>query len=164
MRLRALNGTGELRLRRVLSDVFCENPSAIHVATLPLEKPRVKRPLFWQKMDNSSIRFDHGGMKKAVKKRPPKQYVPVYLAEWLTVLGVAPVDLVKAEVISEGYLSLLRNGKKLNPSPAKLMEIGGFLGIQWTDLYKRPPSQTALDEVDNFGAATLARIRSGSRR
>jgi hypothetical protein len=92
--------------------------------TLPLEKIRVKQRLFWQKMDITGRRFDHGAVKRTVLKRPPRQYAPVYLAEWLRALQVAPVELVKAGVISEGYLSLLRSGKRINPSPGKLMQIG----------------------------------------
>jgi hypothetical protein len=131
--------------------------------TLPLEKIRVKQRLFWQKMDITVRRFNDGVVKRTAPKRPPKQYVPVYLAEWLTVLGVAPVDLVKAGVISEGYLSHLRAGKKVNPSPGKLMQIGTFLGIQWTDLYRPPPSRGALDEVGPLDPVTLARVRSKAR-
>jgi hypothetical protein len=164
MRFRAFGVAGKLSLRRVLSDVLCKNPSAIHVASLPLEKPCVKRELFWQKMDNINSRFDHAGMKKPAQKRPPRLYAPVYLAEWLEALGVAPVELVKAGVISEGYLSLIRNNKRLNPSPGKLMQIGDFLKIKWTDLYRRPPTREALDQLDSVDEITLARIRTRLRR
>src|SRR6266496_1961431 len=114
-------------------------------------------------MDTRSIRLDHGRMTKAPQKRPPRQYAPIYLAEWLDALGVAPVDLVKAAIISEGYLSLLRSGKRLNPSPGKLMKIGEFLKIEWTDLYKPPPSRQSLSEIGNVSETTLARIRGRSR-
>jgi hypothetical protein len=131
--------------------------------TLPLEKIRVKQRLFWQKMDITGRRFDHGAVKRTVLKRPPRQYAPVYLAEWLRALQVAPVELVKAGVISEGYLSLLRSGKRINPSPGKLMQIGGFLRIQWTDLYRPPPSREALEEIGAVDPATLARMRANAR-
>jgi transcriptional regulator with XRE-family HTH domain len=103
-------------------------------------------------------------MAKAPKKRSPKQYAPVYLAEWLRILNVAPVELVKADVISEGYLSLLRNGRRLNPSPGKLMQIGAFLGIEWTDLYRLPPTADAVAGFDALGSATVDRIVRSRRR
>ena len=130
---------------------------------MPLEKIRVNKPLFWQKMDNLSPRFDHGGMKKAAAKRPPKQYAPVYLNEWLTALGVKPTELAEAGLISASYVSNLKKGRKLNPSPGKLMQIGAFLKIQWTDLYRPPPSEKAIEELDTFAATTLNRIRSRGR-
>lgn len=133
------------------------------MVTLPLEKNCVKQGLFWQKMDKISVGFDHRGMRKPALKRPPRQYAPIYLAEWLAALGVKPVDLVKAEIISEGYLSHLRTGKKLNPSPGKLMQIGGFLKIQWTDLYRPPPSRDTLEQLESLDVTTLARIRANRR-
>jgi transcriptional regulator with XRE-family HTH domain len=129
------------------------------VATLPLEKIRVKQRLFWQKMDTAPRRIDHDGMRKpSPKKRPPRQYAPIYLAEWLAVLDVVPVELVKAGVISEGYLSNLRSGKRLNPSPGKLMQIGAFLQIEWTDLYRSPPSSEAIAGMEPLAGTTVERI------
>jgi transcriptional regulator with XRE-family HTH domain len=110
-------------------------------------------------MDKKHGRFDHGGMKKPLQNRHRSEFVPVYLAEWLTALGVAPVELVKAEVISEGYLSSLRSGRKVRPSPAKLKEIGTFLKIQWTDLYRPPPPKQVVEGIADLGAATVERIR-----
>jgi transcriptional regulator with XRE-family HTH domain len=114
-------------------------------------------------MDNALLGFDHARVSQPPKKRARKQPVPVYLAEWLDFLEVAPVELVKAEVISEGYLSLLRNGKRVNPSPGKLMQIGTFLKIQWTDLYRRPPTAEAMSAIESLGVDTVERIRRRGR-
>lgn len=103
-------------------------------------------------------------MKKPLQKRTRPQFVPVYLAEWLVRLKVQPVELVKAGVISEGYLSLLRSGGRLNPSPGKLKVIAEFLGIHWTALYERPPSQEAVNEVKTLDNQTLAALQAASRK
>lgn len=111
-------------------------------------------------MDSEPEKSDPRGMKRGPNKQPTRQLARVYIAEWIAACGKNPVDLVNAEVISEGYLSLLRNGKKLNPSTDKLMQIGAFLGIEWTDLYREPPPREALDTLRGFSPNTLNRLRA----
>jgi transcriptional regulator with XRE-family HTH domain len=110
-------------------------------------------------MDNIPVSLNSVAMKKPLQKRPRPEYVPVFLAEWIEKLNKRPVDLVDAGVISEGYLSLLRNGGRTNPSPGKLKQIGDYLGIDWRDMYRRPPSNEAVDEVEGLGPSTMAAIR-----
>lgn len=111
-------------------------------------------------MDSDGGKSDPRGMARAPITQPPKQLARVYIAEWIEACGKNPVDLVNAEIISEGYLSLLRNGKKFNPSTDKLMQIGAFLGIEWTDLYREPPPREALDTLRGFSPNTLNRLRT----
>jgi len=40
------------------------------------------------------------------------------------------------------------------------MQIGGFLKIQWTDLYKRRRAAKPSNQLDNVDALTLERIRA----
>lgn len=110
-------------------------------------------------MDKDHNGFDHGGMKRALHPQRRKQPAPVFIAEWLTYLGVKPVELVKADVLSEGYLSLLRSGKRINPSTDKLIRIGDFLGITWTDLYRQPPPGQVRDALRTFSPKTIERLQ-----
>jgi transcriptional regulator with XRE-family HTH domain len=128
--------------------------------TLPPEKLFVKLQLFWWKMDSEGRKSDPQGMARARTTQSSTQHARVYIAEWIEACGKNPVDLVKAEIISEGYLSLLRNGKRLNPSTAKLTQIGAFLGIEWTDLYREPPPREALDTLRGYSPNTLNRLRT----
>lgn len=96
-------------------------------------------------------------------KQAPPAHPPVYLAEWLTRLDVRPVELAKAGLLSEGYVSLLRSGKRVNPRPALLMKIGEFLGITWTNLYRPPPSPSTIAEVEELDPRTLDRLRKRQR-
>lgn len=118
-------------------------------------------------MDTISLLNDHRGLMTRPPRTAPKkakQFVPIYLAEWLERLGVRPVELVKAEIINEGYLSQLRNGHKVRPSPGKLQQIGDFLGITWTMLYQPPPPAETIEKLEQFDAKTLARIMTPKKR
>lgn len=95
-------------------------------------------------------RFQNGPMAPRPKQDPP----PAFIAEWLDFLDVRPVVLVKAGIISEAYLSHLRSRKRTNPSIATLRLIGDFLGIDWADLYRPPPTS----DPDDFRSKTRARI------
>lgn len=88
------------------------------------------------------------------KPRPP-----IYLGEWLSVLGVRPVDVAKAVEVTESYLSeLIAGTAKLNPSSALMFAISEFLGLSVNDLYRPPPPKSALQGSRALNPSQIAAL------
>lgn len=96
--------------------------------------------------------------------RQQRSFARAYIREWLDHLGVRPVELVRAEIINEGYLSQLRSGQKTRPSIDKVAAIAEFLGVHWTDLYKPPPNRDIIREISTLHPDTVERIRRSRPR
>jgi transcriptional regulator with XRE-family HTH domain len=86
------------------------------------------------------------------------QYKKLHLGEWLARLNVKQADLARDVDITESYLSKLISGKKVNPAISLLLKISDRLGITVNDLYKPPPSISALDDLKNFSQAAVQQL------
>lgn len=105
-------------------------------------------------MDLTAPSENYDGMPSV--RRP--QYKKLHLGEWLARLNVKQADLARDVEVSEPYLSNLISGKKLNPSINLLLKISDRLGITVNDLYKPPPSISALDDLKNFSPAAVQQL------
>jgi transcriptional regulator with XRE-family HTH domain len=86
------------------------------------------------------------------------QYKKLHLGEWLARLNVKQADLARDVGVSEPYLSNLISGKKLNPAVSLLLKVSDRLGISVNDLYKSPPSISALEDLKSFSPAAVQQL------
>ncbi|CCE05809.1 hypothetical protein BRAS3843_1480040 [Bradyrhizobium sp. STM 3843] len=86
------------------------------------------------------------------------QYKKLHLGEWLARLNVKQADLARDVGVTESYISNLISGKKVNPSISLLLEISDRLKLSVNDLYKQPPSISALDDLKDFSPAVVQQL------
>jgi transcriptional regulator with XRE-family HTH domain len=86
------------------------------------------------------------------------QYKKLHLGEWLARLNVKQADLARDVDITESYLSKLISGKKVNPAVSLLLQISDRLGLSVNDLYKQPPSISAIEDLKSFSPATVQQL------
>jgi hypothetical protein len=104
----------------------------------------------------SHLSPDYARMTPQRHREPPPE---VFIGEWLHALGVRPRDVARGAHLNEGYLSQLISGQKIKPSTLTVKKIGDFLGMDWRDLYRRPPSAEVIKEAATLDPAILARLR-----
>jgi transcriptional regulator with XRE-family HTH domain len=92
-----------------------------------------------------------------------RQYKKLHLGEWLARLSVKQTDLARDVSITESYLSNLISGKKVNPSISLLLQISDRLGLSVNDLYKQPPSISAIEDLKNFSPAVVKQLLEQQR-
>lgn len=93
---------------------------------------------------------------RGVKRAPPTLYV----GQWIRALGKRQRDVARGTSVTEGYLSLLVNGGRKNPSLACLAEIADFLGIPAHYLYRPPPPRQILETISGLDPETISRLGS----
>jgi hypothetical protein len=147
------------------------------VATLPLAKTGCQAFLCWQEMDMDFTVRDHRLMAsrsksgripapkspvKPTRKRPQEATEPLFIGQWLRVLNLRQIELVRATGINEGYISELISGRKDNPSGAKLRLISDFMGIPMQCLFEPPPTPELVKQATKIDPVVLARLRAAS--
>jgi transcriptional regulator with XRE-family HTH domain len=93
-------------------------------------------------------------------RRPPE----LHIGQWLTRLGVKPVELAREVEITESYVSELISNRKKNPSFNVLSDIADYLGVPLDALRRPPPSVEAIDAVGGLPPATIERMKARNRR
>lgn len=80
-------------------------------------------------------------------KIPKRAYRVIYLGEWLKATGRDQKGAAEAANIDASYISNLIEGRKDNPSAAVMLELSEYLGITVNDLYRKPPSSSAIEAL-----------------
>lgn len=99
-------------------------------------------------------------------KLPTRIYRTIYLAEWMDVLGVRPVDLEESTSITASYISNLSDpgGRRQNPSAIVMLEISEALGITVNDLYTKPPTASIVETLATISPAARQALLNAKPR
>lgn len=87
----------------------------------------------------------------------------LFIAEWLSVLGMNRRQLAHKSGVSEPYVSQLANNRKENPSRKKLKSIADALGITVKDLYSAPPPREVIEAMLRISPDLAARLQQRRR-
>lgn len=91
-------------------------------------------------------------------RRIVNEELPLFLGEWLTVLGVKQSTLARETEINEGYISQLCRRGKGNPSFYILAKIADFLRIGIDQLRQPPPSRDTIEAIRSLDPKLINRI------
>lgn len=101
---------------------------------------------------------------KAPPSKPPERDLePLYVGEWIEVAGKKQHEVVKATRISQPHISNMSNGRRPNPSAARLRKIAQFLGIGTDDLYQPPPPKEQSDRYRTLSAGAKSLLIDGPK-
>lgn len=112
-------------------------------------------------MTENAEAADDWGMPRT---RKTATYQKVYVRDWFARLAIRPADVSRATGITEGYLSELISGRKKNPSPSLLQEIGDATGIPWTAFYQPPPSPDVMNQIAGLDSGVISRLSTAPKQ
>lgn len=90
--------------------------------------------------------------------RPPIPFKKLHLGEWLSRLDRKPREVAEKVGIGEAYMSELISGAKKNPSAQVLLAISEEIGLTVNDLYKVPPSASAIKAAGDLSPSQIAAL------
>jgi transcriptional regulator with XRE-family HTH domain len=97
--------------------------------------------------------------------KPTVHFRPIYLNQWLEALEMDQKTLVERTGLSQGYLSNIGSGRRGNPTMASLHAIATAMGISFNDLFRPPPSDAAMSELQELSpSAGKALLRARSKK
>jgi hypothetical protein len=98
-------------------------------------------------------------------KLPTRTYRPIYLEDWMKVLGRKPIDLAKPHTsVTASYISNLCGTARVNPSALVMLEISETLGITVNDLYKKPPTAGMVETFSSYSPAAQQALLGAQQR
>lgn len=110
--------------------------------------------------DAGELRWNMG--KKSKKTPPPPR--PIYLGEWLELLGIGPSEAAKLAGCTQSYISNMMRGVKPNVNVQILLRLSEKIGITINDFYQRPPSPTTADQMASYSTTTQTTLLNLHRK
>lgn len=115
-------------------------------------------------MDTHNLGANALPMAKSSPNPAPNATPRLYVGPWIRANRLKPAEVARKTGINEGYLSGIISGKKKNPSTEKLALIADFLKMPLGDLYKPPPPDRLLEQLDDYDPETVIRLSQKRRK
>lgn len=86
----------------------------------------------------------------AMAKAADRAYRPIFIDEWLEITGHSRAEAAEAADVDVSYIANMQGKRRQNPSAYVMLAISELLGVTVNDLFRRPPSDAALNILTGF--------------